>query len=164
MVATMSRATSSLILVAAIGAAGCGTTVADDESTRDETGEVVEGGDVGALRLQVGDCLAEEALGDVESVPVVPCEEPHDSELYHTFDLAEAEYPGEDSIIESAQQGCLATFEAFVGAPYETSIYDIAYLYPVEESWNAINDRTVLCGVYLVDGSLAVGSAEGSGK
>jgi hypothetical protein len=160
----MSRITTSLLLIAAVGAAGCATTVADDDSTRDEAGEVVEGGDVGAFRLQVGDCLAEEAIGDVESVPVVPCDEAHDSELYHTFDLPDTEYPGEESIIDSAQQGCLAAFESFVGAPYETSIYDISYLYPIEESWNAIKDRTVLCGVYLVDGSLAVGSAAGAGK
>jgi hypothetical protein len=160
----MSRVTSSLILIAALGVAGCGTTVSDDDSTRDESGDVVEGGDVGAFRLQVGDCLAEEAVGDVESVPVVPCEEPHDSELYHTFDLPGTAYPGAEAIIESAQQGCLDTFETFVGASYESSIYDISYLYPIEESWNDINDRTVLCGVYLVDGSLAVGSAAGIGQ
>lgn len=160
----MSRVPSSLILIAALGVAGCSTTVAGDESTRDESGEVVGGGDVGAFRLQVGDCLAEEAIGDVQSVPVVPCEEAHDSELYHTFDLPGTDYPGDESVIESAQQGCLDTFETFVGASYETSIYDISYLYPIEESWNAIKDRTVLCGVYLVDGSLAVGSAAGIGK
>ena len=160
----MSRTTSSLILIAALGVAGCGKTVPDDESKRDETGEVIEGGDVGALRLQVGDCLAEEAVGDVLSVPVVPCDEPHDSELYHEFDLPDSDYPGEESIIASAQQGCLEEFDAFVGIAYESSIYDISYLYPIEDSWNTINDRTVQCGVYLVDGSLAVGSAAGIGK
>jgi hypothetical protein len=160
----MSRATSSLILITALGVAGCGNTVSDDDSTRDQSGEVVEGGDVGAFRLQVGDCLAQEAVGDVESVPVVPCAEPHDSELYHSFDLPGTEYPGEEAIIESAQQGCFDAFETFIGASYESSIYDISYLYPVEESWNKLNDRTVLCGVYLVDGSLAVGSAAGIGQ
>ncbi len=160
----MSRVTSSLVLLAALGAAGCSTTVSDDESTRDDSGEVVEGGEVGALRLQVGDCLADEAIGDVLSVPVVPCAEPHDSELYHEFDIAGSEYPGEESVLDSAQQGCLDTFESFVGAPYAASIYDISYLYPIEESWNKIGDRTVQCGVYLVDGSLAVGSAAGIGK
>jgi hypothetical protein len=144
-VATKPRATSSLILIATLGLVGCGTTVSDDDSTRDESGDVVEG-------------------GDVESVPVVSCEEPHDSELYHTFDLPGTDYPGEEAIIESSQQGCLDTFETFVGASYETSIYDISYLYPIEQSWTDINDRTVLCGVYLVDGSLAVGSAAGIGQ
>jgi hypothetical protein len=163
-VATKPRATSSLILIATLGLVGCGTTVSDDDSTRDESGDVVEGGDVGAFRLQVGDCFAEEAIGDVESVPVVSCEESYDSELYHTFDLPGTDYPGEEAIIESSQQGCLDTFETFVGASYETSIYDISYLYPIEQSWTDINDRTVLCGVYLVDGSLAVGSAAGIGQ
>lgn len=152
------------MLVASLGVVGCGTDAGDDSSTRDESGEVVEAGEVGAFRLQVGDCLAEEAIGDVDSVPVVPCDEPHDSELYHTFELTGAEYPGEAAVVEAAQQGCLDTFGAFVGEPYETSIYDIAYIYPVESSWTDVNDRSVLCGVYLVDGSLAVGSAAGIGQ
>ena len=160
----MARVAASLIVIGALGGVGCATTVSEDESTRDETGDVVEGGDVGALRLQVGDCLAEAAIGDVESVPVVPCDEPHDSEIYHTFELPGVDYPGERLIIESAEQGCLDTFESFVGAPYESSIYDISYLYPIEASWNAVKDRTVLCGVYLLDGSPAVGSAAGIGQ
>lgn len=40
----------------------------------------------------------------------------------------------------------------------------LSYPYPIEESWNSINDRTVLSGVYLVDGSIAAGSAAGIGQ
>tara|TARA_B110000459_G_C16619231_1_gene500669 strand:- start:3053 stop:3235 length:183 start_codon:yes stop_codon:yes gene_type:complete len=40
---------------------------------RDESGAVVEAGEVGSLRLKVGDCLGAQAVGEVESVPVVRC-------------------------------------------------------------------------------------------
>ena len=40
---------------------------------RDESGAVVEAGEVGSLRLKVGDCLGAEVIGEVELVPVVPC-------------------------------------------------------------------------------------------
>ncbi len=158
------RFTPFVMLVAAALVGGCSVTTADDQSTRDSAGDVVEGGEVGAFRLQVGDCLAEAAVGDVKSVPVVPCTDPHDTELYHSFDLPDGDFPGEEAVIASAEEGCLAEFEAFIGATYESSIYDVSYLYPTEQSWTDLDDRTVLCGVFLVDGTAAVESAAGIGK
>ena len=132
-----------------------------DDSTRDDDGDVVEGGEVGAFRLSVGDCLAAEAVGDVESVPVVPCSEPHDSELFHSFQLADGEYPGNQSVIDQAQAGCIAEFDAFIGLAYAESVWDITAVYPTEASWNAVGDREVLCGVFPISDEDTTGSARG---
>lgn len=155
---------SSLVVLSLVATAGCTQAADEDQTTRDESGEVVEGGEVGAFRLQIGDCIAADAVGEVESLPVVPCSEPHVSELYHSFELPDSEYPGDDVVEEMAGQGCIAEFEGFVRAPYETSIYDISYFVPTEVIWEGLDDRTVLCGVYLVDGSTSVGSAAGIGQ
>ncbi len=128
---------------------------------------MVEGGEVDALRLRVGDCLAETAVdgsGEVESVPVVPCSEPHHTELYHSFQLAGDDFPVDPSVEQLAGEGCYDAFESFIGLAYEDSVWDISTIYPTPESWDQINDREVLCGTYRVDDGLSVGSAEGSAE
>lgn len=159
------RLQTAMFTVAVLGLTGCIASGPDDEMTPNESGEVVERGDVGSIQRRVGDCLAQDPSGDgTDAVAVVPCEELHDNEVYHTFELPGIEYPGEFAVIEMAEQGCLDAFESFVGAPYETSIYEVSYLYPIEQVWNTLDDRTVICGVYLLDGSLSVGSAAGAAK
>ena len=113
---------------------------------RDESGAVVEAGEVGSLRLKVGDCLGAQAVGEVESVPVVPCSEPHHSEIFHSFDLVGDVFPGEEATSKLAQGGCVAEFDAFIGLAFAESVWDITLLHPSEQSWNDVNDRQVRCG------------------
>ena len=163
-VARSDRSPSMLVSACAVSLAlaisACGP-VNDDDSTRDETGAVVEGGDVSALRLNVGDCIAEPTEGEFETVPVVPCSEPHVSELFHSFDIDGDDYPGEEEVIALAEAGCIDEFADFIGTSYEESEWDVSFLYPVEETWNTLDDREVLCGVVTVSGDETTGSAEG---
>ena len=154
----------SVAAVVALGflAGACASKAAfTDESERDESGDVVEAGEVGSLRLKVGDCLGAEAVGEVESVPVVPCSEPHDSELFYSFELAGDMFPGKEATIELAQEGCITEFDAFIGLAYAESVWDITAIYPTEHTWDAINDREVLCGVFPLSDEDTVGSALG---
>ena len=68
----------------AVLAAACDNGSQSDETTRNESGQVQEGGDVGVFRLQVGDCLNEDIVTEQSSIPVVPCDEPHDSQRCFT--------------------------------------------------------------------------------
>ena len=152
-------AAAAVALVFGLGA--CSNSAAGDETERNEDGEVVEGGDVGALVLKVGDCLAEPAVGEVEKVPVVPCSETHDSELFHSFMLTGDEYPGVDAIVEEVGTECIPEFATFMGIAYEESEWDISTIYPTQETWDGIDDREVLCGVFPLSEEDTTGSARG---
>lgn len=148
---------------ATIVAVSCGGAATVDETTR-EDGEVVEAGDVGAFRLQVGDCFDAEAEGEVQSLPVVPCNEEHTGEVFHLFDLPDGEFPGTDSLASSATDGCLGAFEGYVGIDFESSRFDIAYLTPTQVSWDELDDREVVCTLSDVEGARLTGSAAGSAE
>jgi len=144
-----------------VAVAACGATATQDETTRDDDGDVVEAGDVGSLSLKVGDCLAAEAVGEVESVPVVPCSEPHDSELFYSFQIPDGEYPGDEAVRAITAETCIAEFEDFIGLAYEDSVWDVSGIFPTEATWNQVDDREVVCGVFPISGEDTTGSARG---
>ena len=112
--------------------------------------------------MHVGDCFDDGSTFDddnVDSVPGVPCSNPHDNEVYAVYDVASASFPGE-GMADMAHEGCLARFQAFVGNDYESSSLDIATLYPSRESWQQ-SDREVVCAVYDVDAKKLTGSVKG---
>jgi hypothetical protein len=77
----------------------------------------------------------------------VDCSVPHQVEMYHRFDVggaAGAPYPGEAVIEPQASAGCTATFNGYVGLPYEQSRLRFTYFYPSPESWQQ-GDRSVIC-------------------
>jgi hypothetical protein len=113
---------------------------------RDETTqEITASSDADVFALRVGDCLDMVEGAEVETVPVVPCGEPHSDEVYHDFQLAEGEFPGDEAVNAAAEEGCLAAFEPFVGLAYEDSTLYMAWYSPTEESWNGFDDRVVSC-------------------
>lgn len=158
----------SPIALLAVGAAvvltGCtalGPVVPSDAPVRDDGGQIVEPNEqTDAFALQVGDCLNDAAAaGEVTTVPTVPCDEPHDSEVYAAFELGQSKYLGEDVTIGKAEAVCLPAFEEFVGEPYLESRFDFAFYYPTEASW-ASGDREVLCVIYDPEGPVT-GSLRG---
>lgn len=156
---TVRRITRVLVAVLALALLGaaCTNDAEADETTRDDTGEVQEGGDVGVFRIRVGDCLNAQIAEQQSSVPVVPCDEPHESEVYATFDLVGDDYPGILTVEQQSGDGCLERFEPTFGESYETSPYYISFLYPNEESWDVVDDREVICVAYgdaLLTGSI----------
>ncbi|MEF3405318.1 septum formation family protein [Agromyces sp. CCNWLW203] len=130
---------------------------------RDETTqEIVEEGDADVFALMVGDCMNEVSEELVSEVPVVPCDQPHDEEVFFDLTLEGAEYPGDDVIQTQADEACLAQFEPFVGMAYDTSTLGFYAYRPSQESWEQMDDRIVSCVIYdpagQVTGTLA-GSA-----
>lgn len=127
---------------------------------RDETTqEIVSEGDADVFAIRVGDCMNEASAETVSEVPVVPCDAPHDEEVFYDFTLEGDEFPGEEAVLAQADEGCLAQFEAFVGIPYESSTLAFYAYSPTAEGWEAIGDRTVSCMIYdpagQVTGTLA---------
>ena len=149
--------------VASVGLflAACGS---DDDTTRDESGAIVEEGELSAFSISVGDCLVGSAAGEVSGFDGVPCDQPHDNEVYHTFDLADGDFPGDAVMQTQATEACLAAFETYVGISYQESpTYDITWLSPTAGSWGQ-GDREIACLVNNLDGTQKVGSAEGTAQ
>lgn len=113
--------------------------------------------------LAVGDCF-DDTTGEEEisDVPVVDCAEPHDNEVFHVFDVADGDFPGEDALVQSAEEGCLPAFESYVGRDYATSRLDIFPITPTATSWSS-GDREVICALYDVELVKLEGSMRDSG-
>ena len=134
------------------------------EADRDASGAIVDSGNVDAFTMRLGDCfdntrsLATDEVGEVSTLPGVPCSEPHDNEVFAIFDVDYESFPGDEPMAEIAFNECLAHFQGFVGLEYESSVLDITALYPSAASW-AQNDREVVCAIYEMNGQKLTGSA-----
>jgi hypothetical protein len=135
------------------------------QADRDESGAIVGEGSIDAFQMRVGDCFDDGSTfaddgAEVNSVPGVPCSNPHDNEVYAVFDVESATFPG-DEIESMAFESCKQRFHSFVGRDYDSSALDIATLYPTRESWDEHNDREVICAVYDVAANKLTGSMKG---
>ena len=139
------------------------------DADRDETGTIIAEGNLDAMEMQIGDCfddsagISSEETVEIQSVHGIPCSQPHDNEVYAKFDLELDEFPGEEQIVEFADEGCMERFEAFVGLVYEESILDIFYMFPTRETWNLMNDREIVCAVFHAEGEKLSASMKASG-
>lgn len=141
-----------------------------DDAERDDTGAIVSEGDLGVMSLRLGDCLNDPNISEadeaeaVSSVSAIPCDQPHDFEVYAESDqlfYRQSVRPDEEEILERANRFCGVEFENFVGVNLQSSIFTYYYFYPTKKSWNQ-GDRTISCllGHYL--GTKLEGSKRGS--
>jgi hypothetical protein len=137
----------------------CGPLVPADQPIRDDDGIITEPNpSTDPFAIVVGDCLddaliAADTGSEVETLPTVPCDQPHDSEVIASLELTGTAYPGVEAIAAEADAGCIAALEQRVGASYLDTRYDVSYYAPTELSW-ADGDREVLCVAYDPAGPL----------
>lgn len=164
-------ALAAVTVAAAVGLSGCSLinqfTPASQPVRDADTGEVteqVDNADVFAVR--VGDCLNTSEVSsteEVSDVPVVPCDQPHEDEVYYAYDLAEGNYPGEEAIKADAQATCVPQFTTFIGLAYEESALDYWPMYPTAGSWDG-GDREVLCVAWDPSGAKVTGTLAGAAR
>lgn len=124
--------------------------------------QALNGGESDVFTLKVGDCLNDGAeSGDVSTVPIVDCKEPHDSEIFASIKMDDGDYPGESEAASFADEECYDEFEDFVGLSYDESIYSYFTYYPTQQSWD-VGDREVLCSVTNIDENGDTVKIEGS--
>lgn len=131
------------------------------EPQRDEPGgEITEAAQADAFSLQVGDCIDLAALAsatEFDSVPTLPCADPHDGEIYAETTLTEEQFradlalAGDTETPTHADTFCYEAFPGFVGTSYEESTLDFTAFTPTEGSW-AQGDDVVQCVVVHPDG------------
>ena len=130
-----------------------GASAMDDNTTRDDSGEIVEGGGLGVLAINVGDCIQlPGSAGQVTSVEGVPCDQPHDAQVYAEFDLPDGPFPGQAALDQQSGQGCYDRWQAAVGTVYEDdTVYDFTLFNPSPQGWDD-GDREVQCMLVRLDG------------
>jgi hypothetical protein len=118
-----------------------------------------------AFAVKVGDCFDDTGLGagDISELPGIPCEEPHDNEIFALIDLP-GDWPGEEQIEEMAYRRCYERFEAAIGKTYEDSVIDYTVIYPTETSWHELGDREVICVAFHMEYEKLRGTVLGSGR
>lgn len=136
-----------------------GTGGFDDETTRNDRGEIIESGGLGAFAMQIGDCVQVPVASQVESLEAVPCTEPHDAQVYAKFDVGEDDKYVKSSVDDQADEGCYERWRSAIGTVYEDDMeLDIELLTPTSESWSG-GDREVVCMVVSIDGAPLRGSS-----
>jgi hypothetical protein len=140
-IAPVKRAVSAVVLAAAVvWLAGCSIPTVIPEGEQD------------AFTLAVGDCINTSGATEVETVPVVDCDEPHDLEIFAATDLTGDAFPGDEVVSAELDAFCEGdAFTDFIGLPYADSIYGTSGLHPTAASW-ANGDRELLCTVGNPDG------------
>ncbi len=118
------------------------------QARRGDTGDIEGGGNLSAFDIEAGDCFG--VSGDSEQisdVDAVPCNEPHTYEAYHVAEHETAAYPTEAELDGIFDQLCIAGFEPYVGAPYDTSDIWANFMTPSEQSFSE-GDREYVCYLF----------------
>ncbi|MBO0981143.1 septum formation family protein [Microbacterium sp. SD291] len=115
-----------------------------DADRDEETGQVTESSNIDIFSLKVGDCKMASATGMIEDADVVPCDQPHDEEVYYEFKMEDGEFS--DEAINTATEECIGdAFTTFVGLGFNESVLEVYPITPTEQTWNEMNDRVIQC-------------------
>jgi len=74
---------------------------------------------------------------------VVPCTQPHDSEVFLNQAVSATTYPDDDGWAALASQYCDSAFKTYVGSDMTSSRLDVQYIRPTSQSWDAGNNQLV---------------------
>jgi hypothetical protein len=101
--------------------------------------------------LRPGECLNSAPNG--QGVTILSCAMPHDAEVFATFSLTAASWPGDAAVQNQANNGCLGRFAGYVSPQFAEAGLAQEYYYPDEPAWRA-GVRTVVCEVSAATGQL----------
>ncbi|WP_392963336.1 DUF4190 domain-containing protein [Streptomyces sp. LN245] len=101
-----------------------------------------------AFSLEVGECF-DTPSGSLKGLAVdvdkVPCSGGHDAEVFADFEMAEADYPGDDALADEADRRCYLLRNTYAmdswAVPENVGVYSFT---PTSQSWLR-GDREVSC-------------------
>jgi hypothetical protein len=137
-----------------------------DDSERNGSGEIDHEQVITVSLLRAGDCIGpgenQEMMREGRyEVTAVPCTDLHSAEVYHVFELADGDYPGDGEVVRLAETGCLDAFRGYVGVRPARSALGVTFLSPRSITWRISDDREVICFLSEVD-QATIGSLEGA--
>jgi hypothetical protein len=106
--------------------------------------------------LRSGDCF--DPAGD-QSYTLVSCDSAHVAEVFATFALTGARWPGTTAVAAQARSGCATRLTSYLNPQLAISLAS-TYVYPDSVAWQA-GTRTVICEVRASSGDLT-GSVRGA--
>jgi hypothetical protein len=176
---TPARLTRGLLAASAIIAtlgvvAGCSgdpakssttTTTTPPETTTTTEAPLTAGKQVSFFVPAVGDCFDVRKADKAPTIYLkLDCTLPHQNEVFATIDLTGKDFPGTPYLQQIAKQQCPASWAAYVGQPYETSVWELGYLLPDESTWGNGIHHVIGCLIQPGDTERFSGSAKGSGR
>jgi hypothetical protein len=108
------------------------------------------------FKLQTGDCVN---TPNAQVVSVLPCATPHQAEVFATFSLPAAAWPGTSAVRTEASTGCASRLTGYLNPQLAISLAQ-SYVFPDQVAWTA-GTRTVICEVQATSGQLT-GSVRGA--
>jgi hypothetical protein len=104
---------------------------------------------VGPFSLVAGDCFDNPHVTDVTSVVQTSCTQPHNAQIFATFDTTGSilGYPGSAKLDSIATSGCNARAKSDLNSAMITNSMRIRLLFPQESSWIA-GQRKISCMIY----------------
>ncbi|MBB5872393.1 hypothetical protein F4553_005827 [Allocatelliglobosispora scoriae] len=122
-------------------------TTSTPTSARNSAGAVTTPGTVKLTTLKKGDCIDTSKIQEgveFSTVPAVPCNQPHDAEIYAIFSLTGSTWPGDAKVADLAETGCTTRMKTFLPSKSAQAKYDIFFIHPAESGWIR-GDRSVSC-------------------
>jgi hypothetical protein len=114
----------------------------------------------GGFSLEPGDCVrtAEEPGPDgMAEATIVDCDQPHQLEVFHVFELAPGQTEGE-ALVDAVREACLGeAFTDYVGVPEDRSPLEVLPLPPTEGEI-ARGDAEVVCTLREPGGGVRTGA------
>jgi hypothetical protein len=101
--------------------------------------------------LRPGQCI--DSGGNGLTFTVLSCAAPHDAEVFATFSLPAAAWPGTSAVQQDAGNGCASRLASYLNPQLATAALSQEYVYPNQGAWQA-DERTVVCEVRAVSGQL----------
>ena len=101
--------------------------------------------------LRPGQCI--DSGGNGLTFTVLSCAAPHDAEVFATFSLPAAAWPGTSAVQQDAGNACASRLATYLNPQLATAALSQEYVYPNQAAWQA-GERTVVCEVRAVSGQL----------
>jgi hypothetical protein len=138
-----------LLIIVVLVAAGAGVAALLTHGFHSKT--TVKYRQAAIFSVRAGDCIDVPASGTV--VHVVSCADPHDAEIFGTFQLAGGTWPGDSTARQQAASGCESRLSSYLNPQLDTSNLTQSYVYPGQQAWTS-GQRTVVCEVRSASGQL----------
>ena len=101
--------------------------------------------------LRPGQCI--DSGGNDLTFTVLSCAAPHDAEVFATFSLPAAAWPGTSAVQQDAGNACASRLATYLNPQLATAALSQEYVYPNQAAWQ-VGERTVVCEVRAVSGQL----------
>lgn len=136
-----------------------------DDLVRGPDGQVEQPVEISFASLRVGDCfeLTDPSDPGTAGVRAVPCADEHVYEVFFVGNMPDGAFPGDTAVLTFANDNCVPAFEAYVGVPFEQSIWYASPVGPNENSWSE-GDRHVTCQLHNQTETPVTGAARDSGE